>query len=172
MATLPFQANKRRSRERFADLEKVLTGIEKTESLRDYTGCSSIVELCIVTCSDAVKKYFNDWPKRDGQNIRVEEKLPLMTVPGSVLLVDMDCYVVLDVGVRQLLNFRLAHPSQPLIVFSSDFSRNDFGIERLPLADLSLKWPFYSNTLDTVIGDALVNNQIWQQRLDKIKQTS
>jgi len=67
-----------------------------------------------------------------------------------------------------LRQFRDTYPQTPVILVSSDFSKDDLSSERLPLADVSLKLPLVSGRLQESIDAALLNNVRWQMRVQEL----
>ena len=67
-----------------------------------------------------------------------------------------------------LRRFRDTYPQTPVILVSSDFSKDDMSSERLPLADVSLKLPLVSGRLQEAIDAALLNNVRWQMRIQEL----
>jgi hypothetical protein len=69
-----------------------------------------------------------------------------------------------------LRRFRNAYPKTPIILISSDFSKDDLSCERLPLADVSLKAPLSAGRMDEALKAAFLNNVIWQSRIQDLGQ--
>lgn len=63
--------------------------------------------------------------------------------------------------------FRLRCPSLPLIFASSEFRGDDFGTERLPLCDASIRLPTTRASLQEAFLASQDNNAIWVARCDE-----
>lgn len=86
----------------------------------------------------------------------------------AMLLVDIDTLGDLEDVTVQLARLRRDNPELPVIMVSSGFGRDDFGITRLQVADVSLRWPVSFFRLEIAISQAHANNLEWQSRLDMI----
>jgi hypothetical protein len=60
---------------------------------------------------------------------------------------------------------RDAFPDTPVILLSREFGRNDYGVHRLALGDVSLRVPFTVNAFEIGLLQAQVNNKDWQRRV-------
>lgn len=86
----------------------------------------------------------------------------------TLLIVDFDdCerYVDLNEIVDDLTDFRIDIPHVPVIALSSGFARDDFGLERLSIADYSLRLPAEPATIMKSVPIARANNLIWRARV-------
>ncbi|MDV7396400.1 hypothetical protein RZS08_33710, partial [Arthrospira platensis SPKY1] len=63
--------------------------------------------------------------------------------------------------VDDLTEFRIDVPHIPVIALSSRFARDDFGLERLSIADYSLRLPAEPATILKSVPIAHANNLIW-----------
>jgi len=64
-----------------------------------------------------------------------------------------------------LRKVRDTYPKAVVIAVSGSFLVNDFDLERLPLCDVSLRWPVRSKTLEEAFHHADANNKVWNKRL-------
>ncbi|NNY51143.1 MULTISPECIES: hypothetical protein [unclassified Roseobacter] len=65
-----------------------------------------------------------------------------------------------------LITFREQVCRVPNILLSSSFGRDDFGVDRLPIADASLRLPVARGRIAAAIAEARTNNALWQRRLE------
>lgn len=68
--------------------------------------------------------------------------------------------------VDYLIAFREEVCRVPSILLSSSFGRDDFGVDRLPIADASLRLPVARGRMAAAIAEARTNNALWQRRLE------
>lgn len=84
--------------------------------------------------------------------------------PFSILIADIDTLGDLDDVVEELLSLRAEMPDLPVILVSAGFGADDFGSDRLPLCDASVRWPLDFARLELAITEAQINNDLWQAR--------
>ena len=65
---------------------------------------------------------------------------------------------------RGMRNIRISYPSLPVIIISEKSHYDDFGIERLPLADVSIRETFAPGMLIGAIIQSSLNNRVWRER--------
>lgn len=83
----------------------------------------------------------------------------------SHLLVDVDSAGGITELLEPLLALREARPDLVVILVSHDFLLNDFGPERLPLCDASLRAPLSFSALELALTEAAQhNNRLWVDR--------
>lgn len=80
---------------------------------------------------------------------------------GVLAIVDLDALGDLEEATERLLIQRVSTPGIPTVLASRNFRRNDYGSERISIADVSVRFPFGRNELATAISQALVNNSGW-----------
>lgn len=68
----------------------------------------------------------------------------------------------------RLHSFRMRCPHVPVVLASTQFSRDDLSCERLPLCDVSVKLPCSLRSLLGAIVAAEANNLSWQTRVDDV----
>jgi hypothetical protein len=73
---------------------------------------------------------------------------------------EMECVV------DRLLALRCISPKVVFVLLSRKFLRDDFGTERLFVADAGLRTPVYSGRLKSGLDAAFQNNALWQIRLE------
>lgn len=64
-----------------------------------------------------------------------------------------------------LLQIRRDFPQMVVVLCSQAFRGNDFGTDRLPLADICVKTPFCLSLAEEYFHIAFDNNRAWQQRM-------
>ncbi|WP_188526182.1 hypothetical protein [Sinisalibacter lacisalsi] len=82
----------------------------------------------------------------------------------SYLIVDIDDFGGVDGIIDEMMQLRLAVPGLPVILLSSGFAVNDFGSDRLYVADASLRLPLSFRALELAAEDAPRNNREWRAR--------
>ncbi|TCP19715.1 iron-containing alcohol dehydrogenase, partial [Rhodovulum adriaticum] len=63
-------------------------------------------------------------------------------------------------------------PNVPVILVSWRVARDDFGSERLPLADVTLRDPVAMASLEAGLAFAADNNRQWRQRCASQRESS
>jgi hypothetical protein len=72
----------------------------------------------------------------------------------SHVLVNVDAFPDLDSAVSELITFRQRAPRLSVILVSSGVSGDDFGSDRRPIADATLRWPLSSSRLKRALRAA------------------
>lgn len=85
----------------------------------------------------------------------------------SLVVIDLDALGDLEEATEKLLLQRMRTPHIPTIIASRKFLRDDYGSERIWIADASTCFPFGRNRLATAISQALVNNSSWMSACHK-----
>lgn len=80
---------------------------------------------------------------------------------GVLAIVDLDALGDLEEATEKLLVQRVNTPGIPTVLASRNFRRDDYGPERISIADVSVRFPFGRNGLAAAISQALVNNSGW-----------
>jgi hypothetical protein len=75
-----------------------------------------------------------------------------------------DCAGSSDI-ISNLLNFRGDFPATQVILVSAEIATDDLTCERLPLCDISLKWPLSEQRIAEALEKSCKNNVMWQDRL-------
>jgi len=83
----------------------------------------------------------------------------------SYLIVDIDDFGGVDGIIDEMMQLRLAVPGLPVVLLSSGFAVNDFGSDRLYVADASLRLPLSFRALELAVEDAPRNNKQWCSRV-------
>lgn len=75
-----------------------------------------------------------------------------------------------DIGslLDQLLRFRRASPKTPVMLVSTNFSRDDLTCERLPICDVSLRASLKAVHINKALAAAFMNNIRWQTRISDL----
>jgi|GEM_PF-4136906 len=84
--------------------------------------------------------------------------------PFSMLVVDVDTLGDLEDVTDDLARLRRDNADLPVILISSGFAQDDFSCVRLPIADVSLRWPVSFFRLEIAVSQAQANNLEWQSR--------
>jgi len=85
----------------------------------------------------------------------------------SMFIVDLDFFrehVDIEDCVDELVQMRSERCNLPLILVSSNFARDDYGEDRLPIADASLRAPVLGTRILYAARIAKANNQVWKAR--------
>jgi hypothetical protein len=86
----------------------------------------------------------------------------------TILVVVLDdCAGSSDI-ISNLLNFRADFPATQVILVSAEIATDDLTCERLPLCDISLKWPLSEHRIAESLEKSIYNNVMWQDRLVQI----
>lgn len=83
---------------------------------------------------------------------------------ASHALIDLDAMGGVENAYEALRRLREDRPGLPVILASNFFRADDFGLERLPLCDVSLRLPCSFAAFEFALSEAEINNQIWQDR--------
>lgn len=92
----------------------------------------------------------------------------LTTNLWAVVVICIDDFGGTGLVFQKLQRFRIECPNIPVILVSSDFSKDDLSCERLPLGDISLRCPLGGGRFNEKIEQAHTNNVIWQVRVQEI----
>ena len=84
----------------------------------------------------------------------------------SMVVVDLDVGE-LDEVIEEISQIRELHPAVPLVLASRFFSRDDFSLSRLTVADVSLRMPLRMSALDLAVVIAIENNERWVDRCER-----
>lgn len=88
----------------------------------------------------------------------------------SHIIVDVDALGGVSAIYQELRRVRNSVPDLAVILMSSDFSVDDYSLERLPLCDASIRSNFTFAGLEFAFTEAIeVNNKIWQSRLTELQ---
>lgn len=111
------------------------------------------------------------WIREQGIPVLLGRSLAVATAtrfrgkaPYSLILVDIDMLGDLPRVIDDLLTLRAAFRDVPVILVSRDLAQDDFSTQRLPICDVSLRWPASFYRLEMAIAEAQVNNRQWQAR--------
>jgi hypothetical protein len=80
----------------------------------------------------------------------------------DILFIDMSSMSGVRDVVGTLIEMRLEYPSLPVVLISSDFSGDDFGMSRRSICDVSLRSPFCTTSLEIACRQVFINNLKWQ----------
>lgn len=94
------------------------------------------------------------------------------TVPHSYLYDYQPSYIFVSVDdfggpvcvYDQLSALRDNMTETAIILVSSEFATDEYGTHRLPLADVSLRYPFTKSSLLFALKQAPINLSVWSQR--------
>lgn len=111
-----------------------------------------------------------DWLAAQGQVFRSLPSLgpasALWAAPAEALvLVDLDLLGGIALCAPALMALRLKRPDLCVIVLSEEVASHDFGLERLALADVTLRLPCAPASFEFALGEAPINNAAWNERL-------
>lgn len=95
---------------------------------------------------------------------RSEHVYPLgLGKPGALcydgIVVNLDQYADVEMGVDRLMRFRRACPSRFVVLATADVASDDFGHHRRAICDSTLKLPLTASRLTEAIGAALLNHR-------------
>ena len=77
------------------------------------------------------------------------------------LIVDIDTFDDLVRAIDVLVQLREQRPNLMVILLSEQVRRDDFSLERLPLCDVTLRYPLEPADLAFALEEAAVNNRVW-----------
>lgn len=80
------------------------------------------------------------------------------------LFVDVDGLGGIEAIIDDLLDLRRYLPKLPVVLISSEFSRDEFDLTRVPICDCSLKAPLTCESVDYAITQSRVNNMVWVKK--------
>lgn len=81
------------------------------------------------------------------------------------VLIDVDGCGGIAGLIDSLLQFRLKHPTVPLILASRDVQLDDLSVGRLPIADATVRLPLSRARAIEAKRAASENNDVWQHRI-------
>lgn len=86
------------------------------------------------------------------------------------LFVDVDGLGGIEAVIDDLLDLRRYLPKLPVVLISSEFSRDEFDLTRVSICDCSLKAPLTCESVDYAIMQSRVNNMVWvKKNIDPLK---
>jgi len=88
---------------------------------------------------------------------------------SSCMIVDLDSFNDLNSTVDTLITLRQHRPNLAVILMTMEVKRDDFSLERLPMCDVTLRYPVASEDIDFALQEAKINNQVWVMRCRKVK---
>ncbi|MEO3480734.1 hypothetical protein AAFO90_24180 [Phaeobacter sp. CAU 1743] len=80
------------------------------------------------------------------------------------LFVDVDGLGGIEAIIDDLLDLRRFLPRLPVVLISSEFSRDEFDLTRVSVCDCSLKAPLSQASVDYAIVQSRVNNMVWVKK--------
>lgn len=80
------------------------------------------------------------------------------------LFVDVDGLGGIEAIIDDLLDLRRYLPKLPVVLISSEFSRDEFDLTRVSICDCSLKAPLTCESVDYAITQSRVNNMVWVKK--------
>ncbi len=83
----------------------------------------------------------------------------------SLIVVNLDDYGGITRTVDGLLSLRRKAPAIPVILLTSEILFDDYSLERLPIADATLRMPTMLPNFEIGLAEAPVNNLEWQRRI-------
>lgn len=90
---------------------------------------------------------------------------PVWSAPrGVLLLVDLDTLGGVAAIAADLMRLREGRPDIAVVLLSEEVSGHDFGLERLALADVTLRLPCAFASFEFALTEAPINNAVWQER--------
>ena len=90
---------------------------------------------------------------------------PVWSAPrGVMLLVDLDTVGGVAAIAGDLMRLRAGRPDIAVVLLSEEVSGHDFGLERLALADVTLRLPCAFSSFELALTEAPINNAVWQER--------
>ena len=107
---------------------------------------------------------FADWARANGSEIEWSRSIDYAS-HFSWVIVDIDSMGGIIECIVPLMKLRSEHPEIKVIAVSQKFFRDDFGTDRLPVADVCLKLPVSFDRIEEAAKQMRVNNRIWLGRL-------
>ncbi|MDE4142948.1 hypothetical protein [Phaeobacter gallaeciensis] len=80
------------------------------------------------------------------------------------LFVDVDGLGGIESIIDDLLDLRRYLPKLPVVLISSEFSRDEFDLTRVSICDCSLKAPLTCESVDYAITQSRMNNMVWVKK--------
>jgi len=75
------------------------------------------------------------------------------------IIVNLDRFGDIDLGVERLMRFRRARPSCFVIIATADVAMDDFGHHRRAICDSTLRLPFTASRLEHALESTLANHR-------------
>ncbi|SOC10429.1 hypothetical protein [Rhodobacter maris] len=95
---------------------------------------------------------------------------PIWSAPhGALLIVDLDTLGGVTAMAEGLMRLRQGRPDISVVLLSEEVAGHDFGIERLALADVTLRLPCAFASFEFALAEAPINNAIWQERMAEVQ---
>lgn len=104
-----------------------------------------------------------DWGRVVFNDCSEAPSMLFFTNKSIVLLVDVDIFKCLDNAIDWLLEFRLHNPTIPVVITSDQFTYNDLSIQRMAIADASVRTPSSIDFLVAAVLQAIENNKLYQK---------
>ncbi|MDE4193467.1 hypothetical protein PXK30_22705 [Phaeobacter gallaeciensis] len=121
-------------------------------------------------CSNNILDLKDNLSARGNTSIRFTSLLNLNTTQVGTrpkinrLFVDVDGLGGIEAIIDDLLDLRRFLPRMPVILISSEFSRDEFDLTRISVCDCSLKAPLSPASVDHAIVQSRVNNMVWVKK--------
>ncbi|MBZ4022394.1 hypothetical protein CKO11_07980 [Rhodobacter sp. TJ_12] len=98
---------------------------------------------------------------------------PIWSAPhGALLIVDLDTLGGVATMAESLMRLREGRPDISIVLMSEEVAGHDFGLERLALADITLRLPCAFASFEFALAEAPINNAIWQERMAEANMAS
>ncbi|WP_377385462.1 hypothetical protein [Rhodobacter lacus] len=95
---------------------------------------------------------------------------PIWSAPqGALLIVDLDTLGGVTAMADGLMRLRQGRPDISIVLLSEEVAGHDFGLERLALADVTLRLPCAFASFEFALAEAPINNAIWQERMAEVQ---
>lgn len=107
---------------------------------------------------------FADWARANGSEIEWSRSLDCAGHFAWVI-VDIDSMGGIIECIVPLMKLRSEQPEIKVIAVSQKFFRDDFGTDRLPVADVCLKLPVSFDRIEEAAKQMQVNNRVWLGRI-------
>lgn len=96
---------------------------------------------------------------------------PIWSAPrDALLIVDLDTLGGVTAVAEGLMRLRQGRPDISIVLLSEEVAGHDFGLERLALADVTLRLPCAFASFEFALAEAPINNAIWQERVAEMRQ--
>ena len=89
-----------------------------------------------------------------------------------ILFFEVESFGGVDKTYEDLRFVRDSFPEVKVVFISENFLVDDFSLERLPLCDVSFRWPASRHNMMEGLDVARENNQIWTARLKGVLEAS
>lgn len=104
-----------------------------------------------------------DWGRVVFHDFSDTEHMLSFPKTSNVILVDIDIFQSLDDAIDWLLKFRVRNPTTPVVISSDRFTYNDLSIQRMAIADVSVRTPSSKDFLSGAVLQAIENNKLYQK---------